>query len=69
LQLKEELPVLPVPLKAPDDDLTLPLGQILNQIYEEAGYDNSIDYQQPPPPPVLSEEDAKWVKKIIYSAG
>ena len=53
LQLKDELPVLPVPLKAPDNDLALPLGQILNQIYEEAGYNNSIDYQQPPPPPRL----------------
>jgi hypothetical protein len=69
LQLKDKLPVLPVPLKAPDEDIALPLGHILNQVYKEAGYENSIDYQQPPPPPVLSEEDEKWVKKTIYSAG
>lgn len=54
IALQDELPVLPVPLKEPDPDAVLDLGQALRDIYDEAAYDLSIDYQQPPPPPALS---------------
>lgn len=57
VQLADRLPVLPVPLRAPDADARLDLTLALQIIYERAGYDLSINYDEPPPPPELSEEE------------
>jgi hypothetical protein len=69
LQLRDKLPILPIPLKSPDEDIALPLGQIFNEIYTESRYGRSVDYNTAPPPPQLSEEDLTWVKKITNQAG
>jgi hypothetical protein len=63
--LREPLPVVAVPLRAPDADVPLELGAALAAIYDEAAYDLSIDYQQPPPPPPFSAEDAAWMREIL----
>lgn len=60
LQLQDNLPVLPIPLRAPDNDITLDLGLALRTIYERAAYDLSINYREPPPPPTLSPEAQGW---------
>jgi hypothetical protein len=61
LGLRDALPEIPIPLRAPDGDSLLELGPALAAIYDEAGYDLSIDYQDQPPPPALSAADAAWV--------
>jgi hypothetical protein len=48
---------LPVPLLDPDPDVPLDLNQVINTIYDNAGYDYVIDYSQSPPPPSLSEAE------------
>ncbi|NJN66612.1 MAG: DUF4058 family protein [Chloroflexaceae bacterium] len=63
--LRERLPVVAVPLRAPDADVPLELGAVLVAVYEEAAYDLSINYQQPPPPPPIPAEDAEWVAEIL----
>jgi len=60
LDLRDPLPTLPIPLLAPDPDVPLDLAAALAAIYDEAGYDLSIDYHRPPPPPPLSEDDRAW---------
>jgi Protein of unknown function (DUF4058) len=37
------------------------LGIALAEIYDEAGYDLSIDYTQAPPPPALTVADHSWL--------
>lgn len=68
LQLAEPLPVLPVPLRAPDADVVLNLPLILNEVYDEAFYHLSIDYQQAPPPPALSDAEAAWLQQKLEAA-
>jgi hypothetical protein len=51
IQLEGRLPVLPVPLLAPDLDVPLDLGAIVQTVYERGGYATRIDYRQPIPPP------------------
>lgn len=51
--LDKPLPTIPVPLLPPDPDAVLDLQAALTAVYDEAGYDLSIDYSQPPPPPPL----------------
>ena len=66
IQLNDRLPVLPVPLLAPDPDAVLDLGAVVAAVYERGGYDVQIDYQQPPPLPSLSEEQSTWVEQILH---
>ncbi|MBK7478114.1 MAG: DUF4058 family protein [Haliscomenobacter sp.] len=58
-------PVLPVPLKAPDPDVPLDLGQVLRIVYERSLYQLSIDYTQLPPPPEFTESDLEWMRSVI----
>lgn len=61
--IQEPLPVLPVPLKAPDPDAFLDLGAVLRDIYDRSRYDLSINYQETPPPPALTDEETAWIKE------
>jgi Protein of unknown function (DUF4058) len=65
MPLWERLPILPIPLRSPDLDAALDLQQAMNEIYDEAGYDLSIDYTQMPPPPLLSEKDQQKLKEYL----
>lgn len=60
----EDLPVLPVPLVAPDPDVKLDLKQALDLIYERSLYHLSIDYQKDPPPPEFSAELKTWLQQV-----
>lgn len=63
--LQDKLPIIPVPLRVPDADVSLDLPLALSAIYDEAAYDLSVDYRQPPPPPPLSELDAGWLENLL----
>lgn len=65
LTLRDRLPILSVPLRPPHADVTFDLQAALNEMYEEAAYDLSINYQEPPPPPALSPEDVVWLKQLL----
>jgi hypothetical protein len=69
LGIQAPIPLLPVPLKAPDSDAPLDLGQAIQAIYDRAAYDMRIDYSQPPPKPELSSEDTQWLDAHLQSAG
>ncbi len=66
--LPEAMPVLPVPLDAPDADVKLDLRLALDLIYERSMYHLSIDYQKDPPPPVLSNELKIWMETMLKNA-
>jgi hypothetical protein len=68
LELREPLPVVPVPLLDPDADVALDLGLALQTIYDEAAYDLSIDYGQPADPP-LAAEDGEWADALLRERG
>lgn len=59
IQLSEPLPVVAVPLRPPDPDVTLDLQVALSNIYDRARYDLSIDYSRQPDPPLVGD-DAVW---------
>lgn len=63
--LRDTLPTVLVPLRTPDPDVSLPLQDVIEAIYEDAGYDVTIDYDQPPPPPPLSKDDLAWLRSVI----
>ena len=65
VQLADRLPVVAVPLRAPDQDVSLDLEAILMTIYDQAGYDLSLDYRQPPPPPAFDQSTSEWIDQIL----
>jgi hypothetical protein len=64
VNLPTPLPVVPVPLQAPDSDVPLDLQTALTAIYDEAAYDLTLNYRQVPPPPVFSDIDSKWMQSL-----
>jgi uncharacterized protein DUF4058 len=65
IQLAARLPVLPVPLTAPDPDVALDLGAMVPTVYERDGYATRIDYGQPVPPPPLEPAQQAWVGHLL----
>jgi hypothetical protein len=65
IQLTARLPMLPVPLSAPDPDVPLDLGAIVPAVYERGGYATRIDYRQPVPPPPLAPEQHTWIAQLL----
>lgn len=63
--LNEALPVLPIPLTAPDPDAPLDLNASIRSIYDRAGYAWRLTYQQPAPPPKLRPEMAAWLEQHL----
>ncbi len=67
--LRDHLPIVPVPLLAPDPDVTLDLQAALTSAFDLAHYERLLDYQSPPPPPELDPADAAWVRATVQAAG
>lgn len=65
ISLQDALPVIPVPLRSPDQDVPLDLAAALRDIYDEAFYNLSINYREVPPPPKFSETDLQWVDSLL----
>lgn len=63
LGLRDRLPVIPVPLAAPDPDVALDLQAVLDRTYDAADYGKCI-YGERPEPPLSAEEEA-WSRPLI----
>ncbi len=58
------LPTFPVPLVSPDDDISLNIQPMIDQIYQRFRYPRSIDYRKALRPP-LAEAESLWLKKQL----
>lgn len=63
INVQDPLPVLPVPLVAPDPDVPLDLRRALDIIYERSLYELSVDYKKDPPPPAFDAKTRAWLRK------
>jgi hypothetical protein len=64
ISLPDPLPVVGIPLRAPDPDAPLDLQAALTLAYDRAAYDATVDYTKPPVPP-LSTARARWANKLL----
>ncbi len=62
LQLRDVLPMIPIPLKLGDADVQLNLQELLHAIHDAAGYAKYIYDNEIVPP--LSPENAEWMKTL-----
>ena len=63
ISLQSKLPTIQVPLRPADRDAPLDLQALLEQGYENGGYDD-IDYTREPDP-ALPRAAARWVNKLL----
>lgn len=68
IRMHQSLPAINIPLRAGDDDYRLDLQQILNDAYDDSGYDLETDYTLDPPPPLTAEQSA-WVDEVLRERG
>ncbi len=66
-QVRQPIPVFPLPLLPDDQEPIVDLGALLAAVYDQAGYDLVIHYDQPPAPP-LGEPDAAWAAEQLAEA-
>jgi hypothetical protein len=61
--LRERLPMIRVPLRPTDADVTLDLQELIETCYRNGRYDD-IDYKIGPEP-ALAPEDAAWARELM----
>jgi hypothetical protein len=62
--LREEIPIFSVPLIPNESEPEVDLQVLFDAVYDRAGLDLVIAYDQPPIP-ALSQEDAAWVDSLL----
>ena len=67
MPLREKLPVIAVPLREHEKDVTLDLQSLISQCYERGGYDD-INYRDEPVPN-LNESDREWMNNVLVESG
>jgi hypothetical protein len=65
--VRDPLPTIPIPLRAPDPDVTLDLAQVFTTIYDRGRYARVIDYAVPPAAP-LNRDDLAWATRRAAAA-
>jgi hypothetical protein len=65
--LRDPLPAFRIPLRESDEDVRLDLQPLIDQCYENGGYDD-IDYKPEPDPP-LPTDDARWADELLRTKG
>lgn len=67
-RVTDPLPILPVPLRAPDPDVLIDLGAVMATTYERGRYARSLDYASPLKTPATAET-RRWIEEQGRAAG
>ncbi len=65
--VRHPIPIVPIPLRREETEVTLDLNATLHALYERARFDLRLNYSQPPTPP-LPDEDVRWASEVVQSA-
>jgi Protein of unknown function (DUF4058) len=63
IRLNDRLPVIPIPLRPPDDAVPVDLQEALHRAYDGPGYEHFI--YSGSPEPNLSPKDAAWARQFV----
>lgn len=65
--LVDPLPVIGVPLREGESEVTLDLQYVMNRAYDSGPYRRgAVDYSQPPEP-TLSDEKVEWARQVVHA--
>jgi len=63
--LRQPLPTIAVPLRAPLADVPMDLQETVETVYDRYRYDTGVDYGDELPPPRLGEADDRWLRERL----
>ena len=63
VDLRDRLPIIPVPLRPNDPEARIDLQDVLDRIYDAAGYEDYIYTSRPDPE--LDDDDRDWAEALI----
>jgi Protein of unknown function (DUF4058) len=66
--VRQPMPIIPIPLMAPDPDFRLDLGALFRQAYDTGLYAREIKYAVDPPA-FLRPDDRDWAREKARAAG
>jgi hypothetical protein len=66
--LAQRLPVVAIPLRSGDPDVSLDIQQVLETAYDRAAYGSTVDYRGEPEV-ALTAEQAAWADELLRSKG
>ena len=66
--LQNRIPQFPLPLRSENAEPLVDLQRLVDEIYDQGGYDLRLDYSQKPLP-TLSQSDAAWVDRLLQAQG
>jgi hypothetical protein len=69
IHLKDSLPDVPVPLRAADPKVFLPLQPMIDTIYTDGRYGRTLKYDRPLDPPLWPDEAAYAAERLAARAG
>jgi len=67
-KLPDPIPVFPLPLGVDDPEPRVDLKVLLDEIYDQSGYDLVIDYREDPVP-ALADKDDEWLAAHLKQQG
>ena len=67
--LPQPIPEAPVPLREGEAPVPLPLGRLLNEVYDRARYARRVRYDDAPPAPPLTPEVSAWTDTLLREQG
>lgn len=62
--LRQPISGFSLPLQPGDVEPEVAIGQLLHQLYDQAGYDLRLDYRAAPSPP-LTADDLEWIEQLL----
>lgn len=65
--VKDSIPAFPIPLQPDDEEPSLDLGALLQEVYNRARYHLILDYNKPPVPE-LNNKEMVWFKERLSEA-
>ena len=65
--IRDALPSVRVPLKAPDPDVVLDLRAVVTSAYDRSRYHRKLRYDRPPSSP-LAASDSPWAEELLTQA-
>jgi hypothetical protein len=68
MPLYERLPIVRIPLRPDDADVTLDLQALVDQCYRNGGYEGTLNYAIDPDPPLLGG-DREWTHQWLREKG
>jgi hypothetical protein len=61
--IRDPLPAIPIPLRAPDPDVSIDLGELVTRVYYLGRYGRTLRHDQPSPEVLpLQPEDRRWAE-------